>query len=348
MSPIFSQILPSNTSSSSSSSSYQQRPLSSLSQLNSYLNSESFYTSCQQQQQQQSSNNPQASSTTSSTTTTTVTSTASNNKGQNRINASIINSLRFDSNSNDELMLNLDNQNENKNQQSQSQQSTSTASTSTTTTTKTTSPSISRSSPTKLPQFFPQLISTDSMHRPIPKKLDYEINNKTNQDNLSRNYHNSPLMFNHMSQLASPSNGGGSTASAILQYPNISPNISTSGTFSPTNHLYPSITSLFQSPICTPRATPTQNFTAYLFGNECDNNFHNFLLPSLNQQNSGQNSSNNSNEDKTFTFLDATATAVAFTNLFYETNSQNSSSNTANTTPTLMQTLMNRSNIKVF
>ena len=326
MSPIFSQIIPSNTSSSSSSSSYQQRPLSSLSQLNSYLNSESFYTSCQQQQQPSSNQQQQQTSTTPSTTSSTIvtTSTTSN---KNRINTSIINSLRFDSNSNDE-MLNIDNQNnENKNNLQ-----------STTASTKTTSPSqVSRSSPTKLPQFFPQLISTDSMHRPIPKKLDYEVN-KTNQ-----NYHNSPLMFNHqLSQLASPSNG-----SAILQYPNISPNISTSGTFSPTNHLYPSITSLFQSPICTPRATPTQNFTAYLFGNDCDNNFHNFLLPSLNQQNNnsnnGQNSGSNSNEDKTFTFLDATA--VAFTNLFYETNSQNSSSNTSNTTPTLMQTLMNRSNL---
>ena len=57
------------------------------------------------------------------------------------------------------------------------------------------------------------------------------------------------------------------------------------------------------------------------------------------------NSNGNSNEDKAFAFLDATATAVAFTNLFYETNSQNSASNTANTTPTLMQTLINRSNM---
>jgi hypothetical protein len=339
MSPIFSQILPSSTSSSSSSSSNQQRPLSSLSQLNSYINSESFYNSYQQQQ---INNNVQTNASTSSSTTTAsnVTSTTSA-KGQNRINSSLINALRFDtnSNSNDDL-LNLDSQVE-KNRNTPTAIITTTNITSTVTSTTTTSPSMSRSSPTKLPQFFPQLISTASMHRPIPKKLDYDtasmINGKSSTDHL-RNFHNSPLMFNHIHQLTSPitttSNG-----SAVLQYPNISPNISTSGTFSPTNHLYPSITSLFQSPICTPRATPTQNF-AYLFGNDCDNNFHSFLLPS--SLNTNQNSSQNGNgDDKTLTFLDATATAVAFTNLFYETNSQNS----ANSTPTLMQTLMNRSNL---
>ena len=45
---------------------------------------------------------------------------------------------------------------------------------------------------------------------------------------------------------------------------------------SPTSNLFPSITSLFQSPIGTPRVTPTpQHFAAYLFN---DDQFHSFIL----------------------------------------------------------------------
>ena len=85
-------------------------------------------------------------------------------------------------------------------------------------------------------------------------------------------------------------------------YPNISPaNINSglmggNGNGSPTSNLFPSITSLFQSPIGTPRVTPTpQNFAAYLFNEE---NFHSLIFPSTS---SLSNNSQNCND----AFLDA-------------------------------------------
>ena len=48
------------------------------------------------------------------------------------------------------------------------------------------------------------------------------------------------------------------------------------GNGSPTSNLFPSITSLFQSPIGTPRVTPTpQHFAAYLFN---EDQFHSLIL----------------------------------------------------------------------
>ena len=77
-------------------------------------------------------------------------------------------------------------------------------------------------------------------------------------------------------------------------YPNISPAntlnnglIGGNGTGSPTSNLFPSITSLFQSPIGTPRVTPTpQHFAAYLFNEE---QFHSLIFPSSSLSNTSQN-----------------------------------------------------------
>ncbi len=90
-----------------------------------------------------------------------------------------------------------------------------------------------------------------------------------------RNMQNSPLMFNHFTSLhslqaATATTGhqtGTMTPNMLSCYPNISPNISTNGTSSPSN-----LFSLFQSPLATPRVTPTQNMP-YLFSmaNDCEN-----------------------------------------------------------------------------
>jgi hypothetical protein len=83
------------------------------------------------------------------------------------------------------------------------------------------------------------------------------------------------------------------------------------GNGSPTSNLFPSITSLFQSPIGTPRVTPTpQHFAAYLFN---EDQFHSLIFPSnsdqafldavlsntnnilSSQQNNNNNNNNNSN-----------------------------------------------------
>lgn len=85
-------------------------------------------------------------------------------------------------------------------------------------------------------------------------------------------------------------------------YPNISPANTMNGTLigcngsgSPTSNLFPSITSLFQSPIGTPRVTPTpQHFAAYLFNEE---QFHSLIFPSSSSLSNG-----NSQNDA---FLDA-------------------------------------------
>ena len=77
-------------------------------------------------------------------------------------------------------------------------------------------------------------------------------------------------------------------------YPNISPAntlnsglMGGNGTGSPTSNLFPSITSLFQSPIGTPRVTPTpQHFAAYLFNEE---QFHSLIFPSSSLSNTSQN-----------------------------------------------------------
>jgi len=145
------------------------------------------------------------------------------------------------------------------------------------------SPSLSRSSPTKLPTFFPNLIMQGNMHRPIPIVMQQpgscasSSTSMCSQPNTVRqSMHHSPLMFNHFQ-----------FQPGSFSYPNISPNFASNtggaGTFSPTNGLYPSITSLFQSPLCTPRATPTHNFASYLFNGDCDA-FHSFMMPPVSDE----------------------------------------------------------------
>jgi hypothetical protein len=69
---------------------------------------------------------------------------------------------------------------------------------------------------------------------------------------------------------------------------------------SPTSNLFPSITSLFQSPIGTPRVTPTpQHFAAYLFN---EDQFHSLIFQNSTSSNGLSNSSNQNCNDA---FLDA-------------------------------------------
>jgi hypothetical protein len=166
-------------------------------------------------------------------------------------------------------------------------------------------------SPTKLPTFFPNLINNNTlnMHRPIPISQTGPIKTTSEsiQQSIRNSLHNSPLMFNHFHQNISNSN-------TVFSYPNISPNISntntnaSNGTYSPTNNLFPSITSLFQSPLCTPRATPTHAFASYFLNNsDCiDNNnaFHSFLIPTSTLQTQLSNSESNDSSRVYNTFLD--------------------------------------------
>ena len=107
-------------------------------------------------------------------------------------------------------------------------------------------------------------------------------------------------------------------------YPNISPAntmnsglMSGNGNGSPTSNLFPSITSLFQSPIGTPRVTPTpQQFAAYLFNEE---QFHSLIFPSGSSMSTNTGGSQNCND----AFLDA----VLQTNIL---SSQQGSSSSAN------------------
>lgn len=109
-------------------------------------------------------------------------------------------------------------------------------------------------------------------------------------------------------------------------YPNISPAntmnnglMSGNGNGSPTSNLFPSITSLFQSPIGTPRVTPTpQQFAAYLFNEE---QFHSLIFPSGSSL-SNQGNSQNCND----AFLDA----VLQTNLLSSQSSGNNNNNSNN------------------
>ncbi|RNA12553.1 hypothetical protein BpHYR1_003076, partial [Brachionus plicatilis] len=121
------------------------------------------------------------------------------------------------------------------------------------------------------------------MHRPIPMvhKADAVMSslmgnlNKT-EPSLSNhsNHTNSPIMFNSNSLLSSNSN-------FFSAYPNISPANCINSNGSPTN-LFPSISSLFQSPIGTPRVTPTpQQFAAYFLS---EDQYHSLIVPANGQQ----------------------------------------------------------------
>lgn len=87
--------------------------------------------------------------------------------------------------------------------------------------------------------------------------------------------------------------------------------MSCGGNASPTSSLFPSITSLFQSPIGTPRVTPTpqQYAAAYLFN---DDQFHSLIYNSNNTANTnGQSqgsSSATSQAQQEAAFIDAVAT----------------------------------------
>ncbi|CAF0873502.1 unnamed protein product [Brachionus calyciflorus] len=120
--------------------------------------------------------------------------------------------------------------------------------------------------------------SIQIMHRPIPilQKADAVVSTLINNLNKEQNTNtqvqiNSPIMFNNNSLFSSNSN-------FFSNYPNISPAMNGSG--SPTSNLFPSITSLFQSPIGTPRVTPTpQQFAAYFLS---DDQYHSLIFPNGN------------------------------------------------------------------
>ena len=72
---------------------------------------------------------------------------------------------------------------------------------------------------------------------------------------------------------------------------------------SPTSNLFPSIASLFQSPIGTPRVTPTpQHFAAYLFN---EDQFHSLIFPSSFSNN------NSSSQSCNEAFLDAVLSSTS-------------------------------------
>jgi hypothetical protein len=146
--------------------------------------------------------------------------------------------------------------------------------------------------------------------------------------------HNSPLMFNHFTNLqtlqssASNNQTGSMTPSLLNCYPNISPNISANGTSSPSN-----LFSLFQSPLATPRVTPTQSMP-YLYGipNDCEH-FPNIF--SFHQQNTMLNNTEKPSTSSTFTsVMDHATVAAAVSTFINEQTNQtiNSLSNLANTT----------------
>lgn len=127
-------------------------------------------------------------------------------------------------------------------------------------------------------------------------------------------------------------------------YPNISPAngmngalIGGNGNASPTSSLFPSITSLFQSPIGTPRVTPTpQQYAAYLFN---DDQFHSLIFPS-------SSLSNNSNgaQQSSEVFIDAVlSSSNAVNNLAVtaQTFQQLANNTTNNSNPTNLSPLFN-------
>lgn len=114
------------------------------------------------------------------------------------------------------------------------------------------------------------------MHRPIPMLQKADAVMSSLMSNLNKtessvsNHINSPIMFNNNALLSSNSN-------FFSAYPNISPANCLNGNGSPTSNLFPSISSLFQSPIGTPRVTPTpQQFAAYFLS---EDQYHSLLLP---------------------------------------------------------------------
>jgi hypothetical protein len=82
------------------------------------------------------------------------------------------------------------------------------------------------------------------------------------------------------------------------------------GNASPTSNLYPSITSLFQSPIGTPRVTPTPQFT-YLFNDQFNDQYHLIFqntastFPSVNTNMNSSTSSAQMNHNDTVAFFDS-------------------------------------------
>lgn len=245
-------------------------------------------------------------------------------KKPNQINSSLISALRFDSNSNGSFddLINLPLQNSANNfippngiqisaktnrivnlqgssgaQTPRSDDNIEDSDEATDSTSPPPPPSIGLTapSPTKLIQFSS---SSTIMHRPIPilQKADAAlsslINNLAKNDTNSTTHtqNNSPLMFNN-SLFCSNS------ANLFANYPNISPANGINGSGSPTSNLFPSITSLFQSPIGTPRVTPTpQQFAAYLFN---EDQFHSLLFPA--NSNNSQSGVSQSSE----AFIDA-------------------------------------------
>jgi hypothetical protein len=126
-------------------------------------------------------------------------------------------------------------------------------------------------------------------------------NTSTNNSNCNGNSH-------FLSNYSSNSNSNSGT-NMFSNYPNISPAntlnsaglMSGNGNGSPTSNLFPSITSLFQSPIGTPRVTPTpQHFAAYLFNEE---QFHSLIFPP--SSSSSLSNTNHNSQMGNDAFLDA-------------------------------------------
>lgn len=117
-------------------------------------------------------------------------------------------------------------------------------------------------------------------------------------NSVNSNNNNSSSSNNNNGLISSLSNNG--TGNIFSNYPNISPangmmNGNTNSG-SPTSNLFPSITSLFQSPIGTPRVTPTpQHLAAYFFN---EDQFHSLIF---NQNSSLSNSNDLSNMITNFT-----------------------------------------------
>lgn len=131
--------------------------------------------------------------------------------------------------------------------------------------------------PTKITNQTSNSDSNIQMHRPIPmlQKADAVMSslmsNLNKTDSGSFNHTNSPIMFNNSNALLS------SNSNFFSAYPNISPANCLNGNGSPTSNLFPSISSLFQSPIGTPRVTPIpQQFAAYFLS---EDQYHSLLLP---------------------------------------------------------------------
>lgn len=126
-----------------------------------------------------------------------------------------------------------------------------------------------------------QLISSlrTSINNNSPLMFNMGFNNSSQNGSSNSNSANYNGSTNNNGLITSFSNNSG-TGNIFSNYPNISPANGMMGgntnSGSPTSNLFPSITSLFQSPIGTPRVTPTpQHLAAYFFN---EDQFHSLIF----------------------------------------------------------------------